>query len=448
MDFYCNALCEYIQAGEHPSLQLSLTWLLLTPPELEQLGVYTELESSHTMEFDDILGYLRESLRHRDRRLRLWSRTGNLERLRLLLPQVTNGINMAFVEAARGGQLRVLAALWPLRSPSRVNTYRQALWTAADAGQLETVKFFESKYPELLTQALRLALARRCCASGQFSMALLEYLFPCQNYDGQLLQAALNAGCESLCLYLLGRIELSPLLLNRCFVLSAETGYLTVMENLQARGADNFSGALAAATKAGQVLASQALLALPAFTPTRSLLTECFYDSIRKCGSMEMVRLLIEAGASDFNLGLEAAAESGNLGAAALMLELGATELDDPFYWAARHGHFELVMLLREAGASNLQQALEGAAHGGYLRVVKYLLRLEPELPCEGALQEALVGSSARQNPKLVRCLLKRRPSNVRQIALSSAWRSLTPAVREVLDEYIKNEPGQAASSV
>lgn len=456
MEGYCNSLCLHFEEGQHPNLQLTLMGPLLLPAERWELATLAGLEDSQTASMEDILESLHRSMWNSHPgfctmdQLKVWARVGNLDKLRPLLPRVRHSIPAAFVEAARTGQVHVLAALYPLRNLDRLSTYHRALFLAAETGQVVTIAFFESKYPDLLTDSLRLALAKQACAGPHLKRELLEYLLPDQegqDHSGKLLESALTSGSEELSAYLLERLNphTTFLCINRCFVLSAEKGYLAVMEELQARGASNLSGALAAACGAGQVHIVRALLT--AWTPRPALLSECLYEAIRKGAQIELLRLLVEPQAPNFNLGLEAAAESGNLAATTLMLELGATQLEDPFYWAARHGHYELVVLLRQAGASNLQQALEGAAYGGYPRVVKYLLGQEPGLPCEEALSEALDRKS-KQNPKVIRYLLRRRPSNVRQIALSLARNFIKPAVREILDEYIKNEPGEAASSV
>lgn len=455
MKSYCDAICLHIQAGQHPNLQTCLIGMLLEPSESRQLARYAGLENwEWTVSIDTIHTHLQESMKSPTKRLGIWARVGNLELLQPLLCQVDNGIIIAFLEAAKVGQTTTLDAMMPLRNRDRIFICRRALCIAAEVGQVKTLHFFEAYSPELLTHYLRLTMARKAIEHDHRHM--LEHIFPTESSLTGLFENSLCSGSEELTLYILNRTRhISSFSLNRCFTMSAEKGYLSVMEGILARGGSgfvpehnlvNFSSALTAATKAGQVAATQFLLDRPSFTPARALLSECLYEAIKRSVDLEVVRLLVTAGAQDFNLGLEAAAESGNLGAASLMLELGATGLEDPFYWAARNGHYELVVMLHEAGATNLESALAGAAYGGYLRTVKYLLSQQSGLPCEAILAEAL-DEKGSQNLKVIRYLLKRRPSNVRDLYLKpfTSWKW---GVKELLQEYIKNEAGSTASSI
>jgi Ankyrin repeats (3 copies) len=90
-------------------------------------------------------------------------------------------------------------------------------------------------------------------------------------------------------------------------------------------------------------------------------------------GHMEIVKLLIEKGATDFDSAMYYAAEGGNMEIIKLMIEKGATEFDWGMKNAAEGGHMEIVKLLIEKGATEFNMAMYYASEGGHMEIVKYL---------------------------------------------------------------------------
>jgi Ankyrin repeats (3 copies)/Ankyrin repeats (many copies) len=90
-------------------------------------------------------------------------------------------------------------------------------------------------------------------------------------------------------------------------------------------------------------------------------------------GNMEIVKLMIEKGATNFNSGMNYAAYGGNMRIVKFMIEKEATDFNLAMSFAARGGHMEIVKLLIEKGATSFNTAMRNAAEGGHMEIVKYL---------------------------------------------------------------------------
>jgi len=73
-----------------------------------------------------------------------------------------------------------------------------------------------------------------------------------------------------------------------------------------------------------------------------------------KYGHLEIVKLMIEQGATDWNTGLEGACYSGNIEIVKLMIEQGATDWNYGLYIAFREEHMEIIHLMINNGAETV----------------------------------------------------------------------------------------------
>jgi Ankyrin repeats (3 copies) len=94
-----------------------------------------------------------------------------------------------------------------------------------------------------------------------------------------------------------------------------------------------------------------------------------------KGGYMEIVKLMIEKGATDFNRGMAYASEGGHMEIVKLMIEKGATDFNWGANRAVRGGHMEIVKLMVEKGYTDFNCAMINAAKGGHMEIVDYLKR-------------------------------------------------------------------------
>jgi ankyrin repeat protein len=102
-------------------------------------------------------------------------------------------------------------------------------------------------------------------------------------------------------------------------------------------------------------------------------------------GDVENTKLMIKYGAENFDIGMILASERGHLNLVKLMLEKliykeinkEKNTLDKAACEAALNGHIEIVKFLIENGATNLKMIIAMAAFKGNLQMVEYILSLE-----------------------------------------------------------------------
>jgi ankyrin repeat protein len=90
-------------------------------------------------------------------------------------------------------------------------------------------------------------------------------------------------------------------------------------------------------------------------------------------GHMEIVKLMIEKDAIDFNYAMANAAEGGHMEIVKLMIEKDATDFNWAMTNAARGGHMEIVKFMIEKGATNFDSPMIDAAYRGHMEIVDYL---------------------------------------------------------------------------
>ncbi|GAG91534.1 unnamed protein product, partial [marine sediment metagenome] len=90
-------------------------------------------------------------------------------------------------------------------------------------------------------------------------------------------------------------------------------------------------------------------------------------------GHINIVKLMIEKGATDFNLGMFKAAIGGHMDIVKLMIEKGAHNFNLAMEGAASEGHMDIVKLMIEKGATYFNLPMKWAALGGHMDIVNYL---------------------------------------------------------------------------
>jgi len=90
--------------------------------------------------------------------------------------------------------------------------------------------------------------------------------------------------------------------------------------------------------------------------------------------NMEIVKLMIEKGANDFNSGMACSADEGHMEMVKLMIEKGAYNFNNSMRSAAIEGHMEIVKLMIEKGANNFNGGAKMAAIGENMEIVKLMI--------------------------------------------------------------------------
>ena len=92
-------------------------------------------------------------------------------------------------------------------------------------------------------------------------------------------------------------------------------------------------------------------------------------------GQIEMVKLMIEQGANDFNLAMAIAAKYGHIDIVKLMIQYGSTHFDTAMAYTAKGGHIDIVKLMIQHGATDFDSAMANSAYGGHIDIVKLMIK-------------------------------------------------------------------------
>jgi len=106
-------------------------------------------------------------------------------------------------------------------------------------------------------------------------------------------------------------------------------------------------------------------------------LTTCLFGEACKGGHIDIVKFMIEKGATDYNYGLRGTCEGGNVEIVNLMIKQGATDWDEGLYFACLGGHMEIVKLMIKCEATDWYSGLRGACKGGHMEIVKLMIKCE-----------------------------------------------------------------------
>ena len=92
--------------------------------------------------------------------------------------------------------------------------------------------------------------------------------------------------------------------------------------------------------------------------------------------SLDIIKLLIKNGVTDWNYGLWGAAEGGHKDIVKLMIKKGVTSWSPGLAGAAEGGHIDIVQLMIEKGANNWNGGLHNAALGGHIDIVELMIKM------------------------------------------------------------------------
>ena len=316
---------------------------------------------------------------------------GHLAVVTALLDAGATQLGKALVAASAGGHTPVAALLLARGADIEYEGDRvSALWAAATNGHVEVLRFLLDSGADDLDAALYEAVG-----SGQFITAtlLLDRGADISYWDGACLGCAASAGDVAMVIFLLQRgadIDAEGEY-GSSLDQAAAKGHLDVATALLDGGAAGISSALVYAAAAGRMAMVTLLLGRGAdvnFVPGEEADgPETALQLAAKNDHLEVVLVLLDAGATSLGAALADAASAGKIRIVQLLLERGA-EINASFLvQAASKGHLAIVQLLLERGAdvnallpptwwsaSECIDALEAAVYDNRLDVATALL--------------------------------------------------------------------------
>jgi hypothetical protein len=145
-----------------------------------------------------------------------------------------------------------------------------------------------------------------------------------------------------------GAYELNYGLYNAC-----KGGHIKIVKLMIEKGANDWNWGLSGACKRGHFASGNPFCAKDI---KRALL-----EANARSTHLEIVKLMIEKGANDWNWGLRNACYDGHLEIVNLMIEKGANDWNRGLINACQGGHLEIVNLMIEAGEASVSGANKGA---------------------------------------------------------------------------------------
>ena len=109
-------------------------------------------------------------------------------------------------------------------------------------------------------------------------------------------------------------------------------------------------------------------------TPCHHLVCESCFPRLNAC---PMCRAPLGRAVEDIdeaNQGMFEAARNGHIEIVRLMLSHGATDFNHSMVAAARYGHIEIVRLILAQGADDFNSVMSNATHNGHIEIVRLML--------------------------------------------------------------------------
>jgi ankyrin repeat protein len=286
-----------------------------------------------------------------------------------LYPRENEGLCEAFREC------HMAIAQLMIEAGGADDDYVGALRHACRRGHLETVKFLIATYFAgffgLNPDYLNIGLAEACLA-GHLKIAQFLIETGANGWDRSLQEA-----CKG------GHLQVAQMLIdhesadlngglqidwNSSFVIACEQGHLNFAQLLCEKGATlDWNRALELACRAGHIHVVQWLIEKNSNLDWN----RCLRPAIRH---RDIVNLMIEKGAANWDEGLRAACEVGSMDVVRLMIEKGATCFDHGMLEACRRGNMEMVQFLIEKGGNKWDTGLAFACSGGYMEIVQLMI--------------------------------------------------------------------------
>jgi Ankyrin repeats (3 copies) len=154
---------------------------------------------------------------------------------------------------------------------------------------------------------------------------------------------------------------------NDAMIYAAKGGHMEIVKLMIEKGATNFDWAIKYAAKGGHMEIVKLMIEKSAtyFNAGMAYAAEG--------GQMEIIKLMIEKGATNFNWAMRSAARGGHMEIVKLMIEKGAADFNTAMINASYEGHMEIVKLMIEKGATDFNTAMINASEGGHMEIVEYL---------------------------------------------------------------------------
>lgn len=127
-------------------------------------------------------------------------------------------------------------------------------------------------------------------------------------------------------------------------------------------------------------------LVLPFLNMDKALHYACYGNHF------DIVKLLINEGAKDWNMGLMGACEGGHLEIASAMIKNGADNFNHGLYFACKGGYLELVNSMIKLGANECDTAMMFACREGHLQIVEFLNSKDELYNWSEFLKQACIG--------------------------------------------------------
>ena len=160
----------------------------------------------------------------------------------------------------------------------------------------------------------------------------------------------------------LGNVELINILIkkgnkewNSGLYGACEGGHVSIVKNMMSRGAHNYDNGLYAACINHHLEIAQLMLSYMNHF-TSEINTSLFYACVN--GSGDMIQLLINNGASNWDYGMQGACKGGHMLLVQNMIARGASNWTNGLIYACRGGHLDIVQLMIVRGADNIRGAL------------------------------------------------------------------------------------------
>lgn len=158
-------------------------------------------------------------------------------------------------------------------------------------------------------------------------------------------------------------------LYNEAMEFAGSAGDVNIVKLLMNKGATDIDSTIIAASQNGHLNVVKFLI--------DSVTSENILNSVLSWaafgGHLDIVKLSIEKGANNFNLAMYNSAFGGYTDIVKLMLEKGANNFNVTMEDAAAGGHLDIVKLMVEHGATKFDRAIKAAEAEGHIDVVNYL---------------------------------------------------------------------------
>lgn len=145
-------------------------------------------------------------------------------------------------------------------------------------------------------------------------------------------------------------------------------GNMDIIHLMIQHGANNFDGELVRACRSGNLEIVHLMIQKGAKKWNEGLVAAC------ENGDYRIILLLIDKGANDWNGGLVGACRGGHMFAALLMLYHGAKFLNSGLGEACENGHIEIAQLMIDRGANDLGGGLFQACRKNHQKLIHLLI--------------------------------------------------------------------------